>query len=37
MKNGTEINQRNTGKLCREIEETKLRIDNLTDAFENPM
>ena len=33
MKNGTEINQEEYRKLCREIEETKLRIDNLTDAF----
>lgn len=33
MKNGTEINQEEYRKLCREIERTKLRIDNLTDAF----
>ncbi len=33
MQNGTESEQAEYRKLCAEIEETKLRIDNVTDAY----
>ena len=33
MQNGTEAQQAEYRKLCAEVEETKLRIDNLTDAY----
>ena len=33
MKSGTEVNQEEYRKLCREIEATKQNIDSLTDAY----